>query len=289
MFLNPKKMALSTVLRRSASRVIGGGNRFHGNLILPSASVPAFRQFCSTPCLNSKDNESLVKDAKLPSLDESLVNTLIAQVQSLQRDIELLRNSYGKPLSTVKEDESLVKDEGIDESESVHKGLDDYSSLKGIAIESSNDEGWDSENDKSDDDSNDDGKGSKSDSSNDNSSDNSSDDSSDDSNDDSDDSSDDSSDKLSSDNDNSSDESLSETDDNNKSSDNESLSESVETLPERDDDSESGEALAEPDDDKSLPKSKENEALLKGIEAEILRAKTFMQLSARVCFFIFSH
>lgn len=260
-------MALSIILRRSASRKMCGGNRFYGNLIVPSA----FRQFCFSPSLSSKDSESV---AKRPSLDESLVKDLISQVQSLQRDIELLRNSHTKSLLAVKEDDSLV---GVDESESSfdHKGIDDDSSLKGIAIESSNEEVKDSQSDdsSSDDSSSDDS--SSDDSSTDDSKKSSSDSESDNSNDDS-----------LSETDDSNDESLSETDDNNGNSDQESFSESGDTLPERDDNSESGDTLPEPQDE-SLPKSKENQQLLKGIESEILSAKTFMELSARVCLYIF--
>ncbi|KAK1373695.1 hypothetical protein POM88_029888 [Heracleum sosnowskyi] len=247
-------MALSTILRRSASRFIGGGNRFCGNLILPSASVPAFRQFCSSPSLSSKEkSESL--DHKRPSLDESLVNDLISQFQSLQRDNELLRNSYTKPLSAVKDHESVVKDEGIDESD---KGIDQDSSLKGITIESSKDEGGGCETDKSDDDSKDEGKDSESH--------------------DSDDSSDDSKKSSSDSDDKSNNESLFETDENNEHSDHGSF---CETLPERDNNSETGDRLPEPDDE-SLPKIKEHEELLKGIESEILRAKTFLELSTPI-------
>lgn len=191
-------MALSIILRGSASRV----NRFYGNLILAGASVPLLRQFCSSLSLsNSQGHDSLVKEAKQPSFDETLVKDLLSQVQSLQRDLEFLRKSYGnKPLSA--ENESFV---GGDDSSLKHILCKDSQSDKG------SEEGEESETNKSDDD-------------------------------DDDDSDDDGKEKSSSGSNNSDDK-----------------------------------------PDNSLPKSKENEELVKEIQAEIMLAKKFAELSAPVC------
>lgn len=138
-------MALFLILRRSASRVINGGNQVHGKLIVPGASVPWLRQFCSSPCLSSEVNEF---HAKRP-LDESVVNNLISQVQILQRELESLRKSYGKPPG----DEL---GQGMDESQSINKGKDDDSSERD---KGDHDHSNDSQSNENDSNSSDDGRG----------------------------------------------------------------------------------------------------------------------------------
>ncbi|WOG93732.1 hypothetical protein DCAR_0313019 [Daucus carota subsp. sativus] len=138
-------MALFLILRRSASRVINGGNQVHGKLIVPGASVPWLRQFCSSPCLSSEVNEF---HAKRP-LDESVVNNLISQVQILQRELESLRKSYGKP-------PGYELGQGMDESQSINKGKDDDSSERD---KGDHDHSNDSQSNENDSNSSDDGRG----------------------------------------------------------------------------------------------------------------------------------